>query len=70
MAQGALRLQNGLPEGTEDHLAGGWMSSLSQFQAERCGVGVMSISQKHRALNGITRGDVNLRGAGGELNTI
>lgn len=32
--------------------------------------GVMSARQKHRALNGITQGDVNLGRTGGELNMI
>jgi len=35
-----------------------------------CGGDVMSTRQKHRALNGITQGDVNLGRAGGELNMI
>lgn len=47
------------------------MSGLSQFQIPPwCGRGVMSTRRKHRALNGITQGDVNLRRAGGELNMI
>lgn len=42
-----------------------------QFQTVAwCGVGVMIAGRKHRALNGITQGDVNLRRAGGELNMI
>lgn len=48
-----------------------WMSGLSQFQTPPwCGGGVMSTRRKHRALNGITQGDVNLGRAGGELNMI
>lgn len=60
-----------LPEGMEDGLTRGWMSGLSQLQTPpRCGIGVMITKRKHRALNGITGGDVNLRRAGGELNMI
>lgn len=60
-----------LPEGMEDGLTRGWMSGLSQLQTPpRCGIGVMITKRKHRALNGITQGDVNLRRAGGELNMI
>lgn len=59
-----------LGEGTEDGLMMGWMSDWSQFQTtDWCG-GVMSTRRKHRALNGITQGDVNLGRAGGELNMI
>lgn len=60
-----------LGEGTEDGLMRAWMSGPSQFQTlPWCGGGVMSARRKHRALNGITRGDVNLERAGGELNMI
>lgn len=55
----------------KDGLTRGWMSGLSQFQTVAwCGVGVMIARRKHRALNGITQGDVNLRRAGGELNMV
>lgn len=58
-------------EGTEESLMQGWMSGLRQFQTlPWCGGGVMSTRRKHRALNGITQGDVNLGRAGGELNMI
>lgn len=55
-----LKLQTG-PEGTEHHLAGPgcW-----------AGVAVMSTSQKHGALNGITRGDINPRGEGEGWNAV
>lgn len=49
----------------------GFVSGLTQFQALAwCGGEVMSTRRKHGALNGITRGDVNLGRAGGELNMI
>lgn len=52
-------------EETEDDLMWGWMSDLCLFQTPPwCGGGVMSTRRKHRALNGITQGDVNLGGAG------
>lgn len=49
----------------------GWMSGPSQFLTPLwCSGGVMSARRKHRALNGITQGDVNLGRAGGESNMI
>lgn len=49
----------------------GWMSGPSQFLTPPwCSGGVMSARRKHRALNGITQGDVNLGRAGGESNMI
>lgn len=48
---------------------GAGCQGLSQFQTLPWrGGGVMSTRRKHRALNGITQGDVNLGRAGGELN--
>lgn len=59
------------PEGMEDGLMRGWMSGASWIQTPpRCSAGIMITGRKHRALNGITQGDVNLKRAGGELKMI